>query len=394
MTYNKLVSRSTRAAVAGVFSASVAGTLFAAPATTTTDTTAITPAGDSIKAGDRLGLKVDATIFTPVVEAPDSKDQAESKGSPDSKPVQGAVSQGSAPTKRASGPFCAPAGTLFKVDSVEPPTTNINGTKDSEVVKPSVTTDNQTGATTTTFEGATNVKQVQTDTTLRVHIKTVGKHSAILGTSWLTLGVDPGLSPCLTDPETYAQLQAKVDQDKKNNDSAAATADAKKRDTWIAAHSAEQVVKGQEYTITATQVGHYGTFRNGWTWGALTIPYKYELSDHSFQAKPSIAPYAGYETWGPGFNFAGVIAIGIGGSSQSAQTSGSSSTTNGTGNSNSTNSGGGTQALYTAGAGFIFTLGGSFKGGILVGKDWAGSSTGFKYEGKTWLAITFGKGFG
>jgi hypothetical protein len=351
---------------------------YSAAAGSSSSTAAITAAGDTIKSGDRLGLKAEATIFMPV-ESTDS-------------------------TKK----YCAPPGTIFRVDTVEAPTTTIKGSKDDKTVEPTVSTDPKNGTTTTKLAGATSVEQTQTDTTLYVHIKYIGKGSFLGSVS--PFGIYPNEAPCLKQPETgaavIAKLQSKINRDP---DSASKTTDSNAKDEYIDDNSKEQVVVGTEYKVSVTELGHYGTYRNGWTWGALAIPYKYELSDHSFQARPSAATYVGYETWGPGFNVASILAIGIGASSQSSNgssangnaatnssvTSGvnrASSTGGTTSGTTSTNSGG-SQALYTAGVGFIFTLGGSFKGGLLVGKDWAGHSTGFGYEGRTWLAITLGAGF-
>jgi hypothetical protein len=291
----------------------------------TTNSTVITPAGDTIKAGDRLALKADATIFT-AVEGVDG-------------------------TKK---PLCAPAGTIFRVDNVEAPKTSIEG-KDAagNSVNPTTQTDAKTGTTTTQLNGASKVTQTQTDNTLYVHIKFKGAPSTPLSKY---VGTAPSDDSC-TDSTGQATTQVK---------------------------------EKEEYTLSATSLSHYGTYRNGWTWGALAIPYKFEFHDHSFQAKPSAAAYTGYETWIAGGNAASVIAIGAGGSSQSTTTQPASG---GTTTSPTTSSGSGTQLLYTVAVGEIFTLGTTFKGGLLVGVDWAGSGTGFKYEGHPWLAVTLGTGF-
>ncbi len=308
--------------------------------------TAISPAGDQIKTGDRFGLKAEATIFRSVDSSPgDAAD---------------------------SGPFCAPAGTIFRVDGVDQSQTKITGTKkdanNNDVsVDPVVQTDEKIGTTTTTLAGATTVEQKQTDNVLHLHII----KSPINGFWNSLIGVSPGSYACLKNPEKL-MLNPSNQQPKPED------------------HN-EQVVVRREYTTTVTELGRYGFYRNGWTWGALTIPYKYEFTDHSFQAKPTVAAYAGFETWVAGADSASVVAIGIGGASATTQTT----TTSITSKTSTSTSGGGTLALYTLAIGQLFSLGssGSFKGGVLVGKDWAGASAGYKYEGRTWLAVTFGTGF-
>jgi hypothetical protein len=313
-------SIATRAGTVSACLLLLAGLPLSGFAAGTPTSTAITPAGDEVKAGDRLALKAEATIFTRVDDPTDSKK------------------------------YCAPAGTVIRVDSVEAPKTSVGGTDAAgKPVSPSVTTDPKTGTTKTDLPGATQVTQKQTDNTLYVHVKKVGSKSTPVAKF---IGIDPGYSPCANAPS-----------------------------------GATPVVPQNEYTTSATELSHYGTYRDGWTWGALTIPYKYELTDHSFQAKPSVAAYVGWETWVAGANSASVLALGAGGSTQPTQTTPAS------GGVPASTTGGGTQALYTLAVGQIFSLGGTFKGGVLVGKDWAGSSTGFKYEGHTWIAVTLGAGF-
>ena len=324
----------------------------------TVDKSLIPSAGDAIKIGDRVGLKADAAIFTSMSKVPEGQ------------------------TART---YCAPYYTIFAIDRVEPAQSKITAkTADGKDANANITTtkDEKTGNSTTNITGASILTQETTDSTLHVHIKWAGgrllrkdeKPKANRGpfaNGLSSLGIGLGAKHTI-DREGLCDGRA-ID------------------DTGSGTDTVGLVVEHNEYTTTVSQLSNYGLYRNGLTWGALAIPYKYEFSDHSFQAKPSVAAYVGYESWLGGLSVAGVFAAGAGGSSQSGQSTTPGNT--GSGSTTSTASGGGTQALYTLGTGVIFTLGGAFKGGILFGKDWAGSGTGFKYDGHTWMAITLGAGF-
>jgi hypothetical protein len=321
----------------------------------TVDKSLIPSAGDAIKIGDRVGLKADAAIFSSMRKVGD---------------VQEART------------FCAPYYTIFAIDRVEAVPSKIKAeTTDGKEIDTNVTT-TKDGTTTTNIKGANVVSQTTTDATLHVHIKWSGARKAKDGetrkdSTWKisnalsNLGIGVGAKHVIySDDHCDGRT---VDTNGSGTDSVG----------LVAEHN--------EYTTTVSQLSNYGLYRNGLTWGALAIPYKYEFSDHSFQAKPSVAAYVGYESWLGGLSVAGVFAAGAGGSSQSGQST--PPATGGNGSTTPTVSGAGTQALYTLGTGVIFTLGGAFKGGILFGKDWAGSGSGFKYEGHTWMAVTLGAGF-
>jgi hypothetical protein len=317
------------------------------------DKTTIPTAGDDIKLGDRVGFKADAAIF---------------------KALNGSPGQ----------LFCAPHYTIFVVDKIDEPKANVQVTANQDGADISVAKDPKTGDTTTKVTGGTaSVSQVTSDSILHVHIKSVGAKLSDapsdstgqkISDFFSELGVGIGWTK-----DAIPKSQGMCDNFFVADDTAASDST-----------TVKLVKDHNEYTTTVSQLSNYGVYRNGFTWGALAIPYKYEFSDHSFQAKPSAAAYVGYESWLGGVSVAAVLAVGAGGSSQSDQ---STTTTNADGSKTTTTGGGGTQALYTAGAGVLITLGGSFKGGILVGKDWAGSGANYKYEGHPWLAVTLGAGF-
>ncbi len=118
----------------------------------------------------------------------------------------------------------------------------------------------------------------------------------------------------------------------------------------------------------------------GFTWGAMVIPYKFYFTDKSFKSNASTVAFAGYEGYFPGISLAGVVALGPGlnSSSQNSSSQSGSNTGGASGTPTPTTQSSGTFVTYTAAVGFIVTLGGSFKAGLLVGRDWQGSGSGFK----------------
>jgi hypothetical protein len=152
------------------------------------------------------------------------------------------------------------------------------------------------------------------------------------------------------------------------------------------------------YQFDASDLDKVSSQRMGFTWGALVVPYKFYLSDKSIKGNPSTLLYAGYEGWFPGVSLALVGSAGLGVATAASNSTGSSSSAQGTTTApNSTpsasNSSSSTSALYTLATGFIVTFGGSMKAGVMFGWDYQASGVGFKYEGKTWTAISVGTSF-
>jgi hypothetical protein len=154
---------------------------------------------------------------------------------------------------------------------------------------------------------------------------------------------------------------------------------------------ANLVVYDTPYQFTSDDFTKVSSQRMGFTYGAMVIPYKFYFTDKSFKGNPSTVAFAGYEGYFPGVSLAGVLALGPGVASTS-QSSTQPTTTSGSTPPSSTNTSS-NAVTYTAAAGFIVTFGGSFKGGILFGRDWQGKGAGFKYENKTWMALSIGAGF-
>ncbi|GAA5168133.1 hypothetical protein GCM10025770_27690 [Viridibacterium curvum] len=129
-----------------------------------------------------------------------------------------------------------------------------------------------------------------------------------------------------------------------------------------------------QYKLMQSELKNYGYRRSGTSWGALFVPYKYQLSDHSFAANPSTLAYVGYSVdWFSTQRTSIVIGGGVG------------AITNNTGDS-------GTRAVWSMATGFTSTLGAEdsqFKIAYLIGYDWgAGTVTGRK--NKPWIAISMG----
>jgi hypothetical protein len=146
---------------------------------------------------------------------------------------------------------------------------------------------------------------------------------------------------------------------------------------------------GTTYQFTEENFKKVVNRRAGFTWGAMVIPYKYYFTDHSIKGNPSTVAYAGYEGWFPGVSLALVGAAGLG---VAPSSSNSPSTTVGGGAGSSSDSSS-TSATYTVAFGLIATFGKSIKAGVVAGRDYQSNAAGFKYENKTWLALSVGAGF-
>ena len=150
------------------------------------------------------------------------------------------------------------------------------------------------------------------------------------------------------------------------------------------------------YDFTTDKLDGVYTQRMGITYGALLIPYKFYFSDKSFKSNPSTVGFVGYEGYIPGLSLAGVIALGPGLATTNTNTnsnSGNNSSSSSGNQTNQSNGASGTYVTYTAALGGIVTFGGSVKAGLLFGRDWQGSGSGFKYENKTWMALSIGTSF-
>jgi uncharacterized protein YaiE (UPF0345 family) len=304
-------------------------------ANATPATTATTAAGDAIKPGDHITIQADANIF---YAADDPK--------------------GSAAT-----PFCVPAESRFEVNVVEAKTTATAAppSTGAGAPKPNIVSSTTTGNTTSTeVNGAGTVSQTA-DSILHVTFpERPSPHNALF---WIS-------------PVSWYRF---ISPDIKDGDANA-----------TCAKSGTKLVPGA-YQVSATALQNYGIYRKGFTWGAMVVPYKFETHDHSFQPAPSVLGYFGFEGWWSGLSLANIVALGGGAASSSVTSAGTGTGTTGAGTgSTSPTTSTSTKPTYTAALGEIATFGGNFKVGLLVGIDWQGSGSGFRYEGKPWFAISVG----
>jgi hypothetical protein len=144
--------------------------------------------------------------------------------------------------------------------------------------------------------------------------------------------------------------------------------------------------EGATYSFVPSDIAEFAYSRVGWTYGALVVPYKLVIVDRSFTSSASVLPYVGWENWVPGLSGATIVAAGIGTAPPSTQT-GTSAAQASSGSSSTT------KATLSLAFGQIYSLGsGTFKIGVLVGVDTQGSHTGFKNQGKPWVALSLGAG--
>ena len=122
--------------------------------------------------------------------------------------------------------------------------------------------------------------------------------------------------------------------------------------------------------------------RYGLTYGALVVPFKYQLNgDKEFKGGSSVAPYLGYR-FDPNYLGVGVKLIGfLGGGTISVE-----QTVDGTRK---------TQNLagVSYGLGLIGQIKGDFQLGVVLGYDRVSKSAGYPDNGKPWLAISIGMSF-
>jgi len=308
---------------------------------------AITSAGDAIKIGDHVTVLSDAPIFYRLnasndkiwycapensrftVNAIDANKTATDVSAPPA--AAGAAAAVPAPTAAAAP--AAPAAVEAKVTSAG-------------------------GKSTTVVQGAATVTQ-STDSSLYVNF--AGKPT------------DDVFAEYLSPVNWYRDLSPDV----KNGGRCQPANNPEKYQDLLAG----------AYEVNGTDLQKYGLQRRGFTWGGLVVPYKFEFHDRTFQAVPSVVGYVGYEGWWSGVSLANIVALGGGAVASSSATAATTQTST-TSASPTTSSG--SKATYTAAIGEIATFGGSYKVGVLVGWDWQGTGSGFRYEGKPWIAISAG----
>jgi hypothetical protein len=315
----------------------------------------IPSSGDAVKAGDILFFRSDAPIFTEVfTQSKSDSGRSNAAPNPALTPATAATpspAAGSAPAAPVAAPtppksspaaesrLCAPAHSRFNVQSISPAASSSAVTaaaKDANAAK----------------SDAGNPTPADTQ---------------------LVVGVFPR--------KYWFHMLAK--NNFRASDKAAAKG-AAGSDTNCVGY--DEVTYDVPYQFNASDLSKVATQRMGFTWGALVIPYKFYFTDKSIQGNPSTVAFAGYEGWFPGVSLALVGSAGLGVSTGSSNST-TTSTTNGTTGTGSS------AAIYTVAAGFIATFGGSIKAGVMFGRDYESNAAGFKYENKTWMALSVGTSF-
>lgn len=146
-------------------------------------------------------------------------------------------------------------------------------------------------------------------------------------------------------------------------------------DKYEANNKGGLVKPGIEYTIEAVKLQHAPVSIQGVDYGVLVVPYKFHFSDQTLTGEATLGGYAGYRFSWPGFALTvPLLSAGVGVVNETT-----------TGETKSAPS-------FSLATGTIITLTktGLFQIGLLGGVDWAGKGNHYKYEGKPWVAVSFG----
>lgn len=149
----------------------------------------------------------------------------------------------------------------------------------------------------------------------------------------------------------------------------------KKNDEYDAINKGGLVKPGIEYTIETVKLQHAPVSIQGVDYGVLVVPYKFHFTDQTLTGEATLGGYAGYRYSWPGFALTvPLISAGVGVVNVTT-----------TGETKSSPS-------FSLATGTIITLtkNGLFQIGLLGGLDWAGKGNNYKYEGRPWVAVSFG----
>jgi len=132
--------------------------------------------------------------------------------------------------------------------------------------------------------------------------------------------------------------------------------------------------------VSDNQVTRFQPDRFGFTFGALTVPFKYHLTGNKdFTGSASVGPYAGYRATGDYFGLSAIGFLAYSNISVAQNVNGQATSQN--------------LAGVSYGIGLIGTLKGSFQIGGVLGFDRVNGSAGYQYNGKPWLALEIGYSF-
>ncbi|WP_156924389.1 hypothetical protein [Derxia gummosa] len=140
-----------------------------------------------------------------------------------------------------------------------------------------------------------------------------------------------------------------------------------------------QVALDTQYIIERDQLlgPENSTYRNGWTWGALVVPFKYYPTLREVTTGSAVGVYLGrrfLDKAGESSSF--IVSLGLA-----------------TEKINSTNSGGNPSSRngLTGAVGYLMTIKDSFNLGFVVGKDWfnraSSDVSGNTYSGRHWISV-------
>jgi hypothetical protein len=179
---------------------------------------------------------------------------------------------------------------------------------------------------------------------------------------------------------TYWQVQSQSDD---KNDPELTIVSATSTARYFCSPKGDPVQK-----VKASVMTEIGAERLGWTYGMLTLPFKYYAHDKSFASAGSLGPYVGRRSGAAGsaITFAGTLAIG----SVKGEVKDSAGVTTDTPE---------LLALSIA-AGWMYDIskspgGKPFKIGLFIGRDYVGAGNAVKYarNGQTWAAFQIGFDF-
>lgn len=141
------------------------------------------------------------------------------------------------------------------------------------------------------------------------------------------------------------------------------------------------ILPGVSYTLSKVEVEKSAFAMRGVTYGALVIPFKYQLKgDKQFEGGASLGGYLGYrfETLhNIGITATPIAFMGASNISVKGATDADSRSLMG----------------FSYGLGLVGTVQRSFQAGVVLGWDRVGRNEGYKYNGKPWLALQFGYAF-
>lgn len=140
----------------------------------------------------------------------------------------------------------------------------------------------------------------------------------------------------------------------------------------------DKVNKYTNYTLPSDDLKKIGARRSGVLFGALTVPFKYNLSTKKLESTPTVAPFLGWRTGldANGLEVVPVVMVGVSLKSGAAASSG-------------------TQAALSTGAGLRLSSSKNqaWHGGIMLGRDFGGGTdASAPNQGKafSWFSVFLG----